>query len=78
MRQLLRTNSLQVVKTPATHTGGTALYVHITERAWAYNAKGYTFPRKFSDHSLSMVSTHIGTQGTKRHYKPSRRQYTNR
>ena len=63
MRQLLETNGLQVVRTPATHTGGTTLDVHITELAWKCKAKGYTFPRKFSDHSLSMVSTQIGTQG---------------
>ena len=62
MRQLLEANGLQVVRTPATHMGGTALDVHITEQAWRHEAKGYTFPRRFSDHSLSMVTTHIAIQ----------------
>ena len=39
MRQLLEANGLQVVRTPATHTGGTALDVHITEQASRYEAK---------------------------------------
>ena len=39
MRQLLEANGLQVVKTPATHTGGTALDVHITEQASRYEAR---------------------------------------
>ena len=65
MRQLLEANGLQVVKTPATHTGGTALDVHITEQASRYEARGYTFPKKLSDHSLSMVDTDIPTGAAK-------------
>ena len=72
MRQLLEANGLQVVKTPATHTSGTALDVHITEQASRYEAKGYTFPGRFSDHSLSMVATGIAIKKgrTNVHTKP--------
>ena len=46
MRQLLEANGLQVVRTPATHMGGTALDVHITEQASRYEAKGVHFPEE--------------------------------
>ena len=78
MRQLLEANGLQVVRTPATHTGGTALDVHITERASRYEAKGYTFPGRFSDHSLSMVATGIAVKNGGRTCTPSRSPCTSR
>ena len=48
-----------MVRNPTTHTGGTALDVHIAEKAWTYKATVHAIPKKFSDHSISMVGTDI-------------------
>ena len=77
MREVLQANDLRVVETPVTHTQGGALDVHITQQAWRYQARTYTFPGKFSDHSLPIVQTNINVgqrPGTLEHQAPAAKQ----
>ena len=64
--QLLRAHGLGVVRTPATHTGGSALDVHITAEPGRYQATVRTLNHKFSDHSISVVQTHMSLMESRR------------
>ena len=74
MAQTLKAHELEVARTPHTHVRGSALDVHITEKATKFEARAYTMPRNLSDHKLSVVATDITSvkQAAEAHPGPER------